>query len=315
MTNHDHSQVEAQTNLEKEQRMPEAVNGTTRIYYDTKGDRNDPSILLINGYTQPMTSFMDGFCQLLVDAGYHVIRFDNRDVGLTSKTQGDPPDLQGIITAVMANQTPPQVPYTLEDMAADAFAVLDAASITSAHIVGVSMGGYIAQTMAITNPKRLESMTSIMSTTGAPGVGIATPEVGTNLRSPLGIETKEEAVEWSLHNYRLFAGPLFDEEAHKSLAASNYERNWNPLVTVFQLAAMLTGPDRTEDLQSIEVPTLVIHGAKDTLVQVDGGQATAAAINNSRLVIFDEMGHEMPEILWCDITTEILNHVRATESA
>ena len=132
--------------------MPEAVNGTTRIHYDTKGDRNDPSILLINGYTQPMTSFMDGFCQLLVDAGYHVIRFDNRDVGLTSKTQGDPPDLQGIITAVMANQTPPQVPYTLEDMAADAFAVLDAASVSSAHIVGVSMGGNIAQTMAITRP-------------------------------------------------------------------------------------------------------------------------------------------------------------------
>ncbi len=158
-------------------------------------------------------------------------------------------------------------------------------------------------------------MTSIMSTTGAPGVGIATPEVGANLRSPLGIETKEEAVECSLHNYRLFAGPLFDEEAHKNLAASNYERNWNPLVTVFQLAAMLTGPDRTEELQSTEVPTLVIHGAKDTLVQVDGGKATAEAIKDSRLVIFDEMGHEMPEILWCDITTEILNHVQASESA
>ncbi len=177
------------------------------------------------------------------------------------------------------------------------------------------MGGNIAQTMAITNPKRVISMTSIMSTTGAPGVGIATPEVGANLRSPLGIETKEEAVECSLHNYRLFAGPLFDEEAHKNLAASNYERNWNPLVTVFQLAAMLTGSDRTEELQSTEVPTLVIHGAKDTLVQVDGGKATAEAIKDSRLVIFDEMGHEMPEILWCDITTEILNHVRATESA
>ena len=215
----------------------------------------------------------------------------------------------------MAGQTSPQVPYTLEDMAADAFAVLDAAGVSSAHIVGVSMGGNIAQTMAITRPERVLSMTSIMSTTGAPGVGIATPEVGTNLRSPLGIETKEEAVECSLHNYRLFAGPLFDEEAHRGLAASNYERNWNPLVTVFQLAAMLTGPDRTEDLQSTEVSTLVIHGAKDTLVQVDGGKATAAAIKNSRLVIFDEMGHEMPEILWCDITTEILNHVRATESA
>ena len=295
--------------------MPEAMNGTTTIYYDTKGDRENPSILLIMGYTEPMTSFKDGFCKLLVDAGYHVIRFDNRDVGLTSKTQGDPPDLQAIITAVMTGQTPPEVPYSLVDMAADAFAVLDAASVSSAHIVGVSMGGHIAQTMAIKDSERVTSVTSIMSTTGTPGVGVATPEVGANLRSPLGIETKEEAVEWSLHNYRLFAGPLFDEEAHKSLAASNYERNWNPLVTVFQLAAMLTAPDRTGDLQSIEVPTLVIHGAKDTLVQVEGGKATAAAIKNSRLVIFDEMGHEMPEILWCDITTEILNHVQASESA
>tara|TARA_B100000902_G_C27314039_1_gene920133 strand:+ start:2778 stop:3665 length:888 start_codon:yes stop_codon:yes gene_type:complete len=294
--------------------MPEARNGTTTIHYDTKGEIENPSILLIMGYTEPMTSFKDGFCQLLVDAGYHVIRFDNRDVGLTSKTQGDPPDLQAIITAVMTGQTPPQVPYTLEDMAADAFVVLDAVGVSSAHIVGVSMGGNIAQIMTITNPKRVKSMTSIMSTTGAPGVGIATPEVGANLRSPLGIETKEEAVECSLHNYRLFAGPLFDEEAHKSLAASNYDRNWNPLVTVFQLAAMMTGPDRTYDLQSIEAPTLVIHGAKDTLVQVDGGKATAAAIKGSRLVIFDEMGHEMPEILWCDITTEILNHVQASES-
>tara|TARA_B100000579_G_scaffold345816_1_gene298541 strand:- start:149 stop:1036 length:888 start_codon:yes stop_codon:yes gene_type:complete len=295
--------------------MPKALNGTTTIHYDTKGDRENPSLLLIMGYTEPMTSFKDGFCQLLVDAGYHVIRFDNRDVGLTSKTQGDPPDLQAIITALMTGQIPDQVPYTLEDMATDAFAVLDAAGVSSAHIVGVSMGGNIAQTMAITNPKRVISMTSIMSTTGTPGVGIATPEVGANLRSPLGIETKEEAVECSLHNYRLFAGPLFDEEAHKNLAASNYERNWNPLVTVFQLAAMLTGPDRTEELQSTEVPTLVIHGAKDTLVQVDGGKATAEAIKDSRLVIFDEMGHEMPEILWCDITTEILNHVQASESA
>ena len=295
--------------------MPEAVNGTTTIHYDTKGDRENPSILLIMGYTEPMTSFRDGFCQLLVDAGYHVIRFDNRDVGLTSKTQGDPPDLQAVITAVMTGQTLPKIPYTIEDMASDAFAVLDAAGVSSAHIVGVSMGGNIAQTMAITNPRRVASLISIMSTTGAPGVGIATPEVGASLKSPLGIETKEEAVECSLHNYRLFAGPLFDEEAHKNLAASNYERNWNPLVTVFQLAAMLAGPDRTDDLQSIEVPTLVIHGAKDTLVQVDGGKATSAAIKNSRLVIFDEMGHEMPEILWCDITTEILNHVQASERA
>ena len=292
--------------------MPEAINGTTTIHYDTKGNIEDPSILLIMGYTEPMTSFKDGFCQLLLDAGYHVIRFDNRDVGLTSKTQTATPDLQAIITAAMTGQTPPQVPYTLEDMAEDAFAVLDAVGVSSAHIVGVSMGGYIAQTMAITNPKRVMSMTSIMSTTGAPGVGIATPEVGANLKSPIGIDTKEEAVECSLHNYRLFAGPLFDEEAHRSLAASNYERNWNPLVTLFQLAAMLTGPDRTEDLKSITTPTLVIHGAKDTLVQVDGGKATAAAIKNSRLVIFDEMGHEMPEILWCDITTEILNHLQAS---
>ena len=293
--------------------MPEAVNGSTTIYYDTKGSSEDPALLLIMGFTEPMTSFRDGFWQLLVEAGNYVIRFDNRDVGLTSKTQTDPPDLQAIITAVMTGQTPPQIPYSLKDMAGDAFAVLDAVGVSSAHVLGVSMGGYIAQTMAITNPERVSSMTSIMSTTGAPGVGIATPEVGANLKSPIGIETKEDAVECSLHNYRLFAGPLFDEEAHKNLAEANFERNWNPLVTVFQLAAMITGPDRTHDLESIEIPTLVIHGAKDTLVQVDGGKATAAAIKDSRIVIFDEMGHEMPEILWCDITTEILNHVQTTE--
>ena len=293
--------------------MPEAINGSTTIHYDTKGSSEDPAILLIMGFTEPMTSFRDGFCQLLVKAGNYVIRFDNRDVGLTSKTQTDPPDLQAIITAVMTGQTPPQIPYSLKDMAGDAFAVLDAVGVSSAHVVGVSMGGYIAQTMAITNPERVSSMTSIMSTTGAPGLGIATPEVGANLKSPIGIETKEDAVECSLHNYRLFAGPLFDEEAHKNLAKANFERNWNPLVTVFQLAAMITGPDRTHDLESIEIPTLVIHGAKDTLVQVDGGKATAAAIKDSRIVIFDEMGHEMPEILWCDITTEILNHVQTSE--
>ena len=293
--------------------MPEAINGSTTIHYDTKGSSEDPAILLIMGFTEPMTSFRDGFCQLLVEAGNYVIRFDNRDVGLTSKTQTDPPDLQAIITAVMTGQTPPQIPYSLKDMAGDAFAVLDAVSVSSAHVVGVSMGGYIAQTMAITHPERVSSMTSIMSTTGAPGVGIATPEVGANLKSPVGIDTKEDAVECSLHNYRLFAGPLFDEEAHKNLAEANFERNWNPLVTVFQLAAMITGPDRTHDLESIEIPTLVIHGAKDTLVQVDGGKATADAIKDSRIVIFDEMGHEMPEILWCDITTEILNHVQTSE--
>ena len=293
--------------------MPEAINGSTTIHYDTKGSSEDPAILLIMGFTEPMTSFRDGFCKLLVEAGNYVIRFDNRDVGLTSKTQTDPPDLQAIITAVMTGQTPPQIPYSLKDMAGDAFAVLDAVGVSSAHVVGVSMGGYIAQTMAITNPERVSSMTSIMSTTGAPGVGIATPEVGANLKSPIGIETKEDAVECSLHNYRLFAGPLFDEEAHKNLVEANFERNWNPLVTVFQLAAMITGPDRTHDLESTEIPTLVIHGAKDTLVQVDGGKATAAAIKDSRIVIFDEMGHEMPEILWCDITTEILNHVQTSE--
>ena len=118
----------------------------------------------------------------------------------------------------------------------------------------------------------------------------------------------------SLHNYRLFAGPLFDEEAHAELVSKNYDRNWNPLVSVFQLAATLASPDRTIDLQSIATPTLVIHGAKDTLVLPDGGEATAQAINGAELVIYDEMGHEMPETLWLDITTEIINHANTNES-
>jgi len=294
--------------------MPEAVNGKTIIHYDTKGSPSDPTILLIMGYTEPMTSFKDGFCDLLTQSGFHVVRFDNRDVGLTSKTETEPPTIEELIMAGMTGQTLPNVPYTLSDMASDAFAVLDAAGVPQAHIVGVSMGGAIAQIMAIERPERLKSLTSIMATTGAPGVGIATPEVGANLQSPIGLETKEEAVSCSLHNYRLFAGPLFDEEAHAELVAANYERNWNPLVTVFQLAANMASPDRTQDLQSVKIPTLVIHGAKDTLVLPDGGQATADAIDGAELVIYDEMGHEMPETLWLDITTQISNHAIASEN-
>lgn len=294
--------------------MPETTNGETIIHYDTKGSPKDPTILLIMGYTEPMTSFKDEFCDLLVQNGFHVVRFDNRDVGLTSKTKTEPPSIEELIMAGMTGQPITNAPYTLADMASDAFAVLDAVSVQKAHVVGVSMGGMIAQIMAIQKPERLTTMTSIMSTTGAPGVGIAAPEVGMNLQSPLGLKTKEEAIAWSLHNYRLFAGPLFDEEAHAELVSKNYDRNWNPLVSVFQLAATLASPDRTIDLQSIPTPTLVIHGAKDTLVLPDGGEATAQAINGAELVIYDEMGHEMPETLWLDITTEIINHANTNES-
>ena len=123
-------------------------------------------------------------------------------------------------------------------------------------------------------------------------------------------------MECSLHNYRLFAGPLFDEEAHRGLAESNYERNWNPLVTLFLPTCSHDDRTRSHRRAQVNIDSDPRHSrSKDTLVQVDGGEATAAAVKDSRLVIFDEMGHEMPEILWCDITTEILNHVRATESA
>ena len=290
--------------------MPEASNGDTTLYYDTMGSSDNPTILLIMGLGAQMVAFREEFCQLLVDAGFHIVRFDNRDVGLSSKTSGTPPALQELLGAQGQDPADFNVPYVLSDMSDDAIAVLDAVGVDKAHLVGVSMGGMIAQTMVIEHPERILSLTSIMSTTGNPEVGSAKPEL--MMKMPLSVPTsKEEAIANSVETFRLISGPHFDPEDHANETADTYDRNWNPNAQGFQIAAIFASGDRTEALRTVEIPTLVIHGSLDPLVQISGGEATASAVPNSKLVVFDDMGHDLPEVLWADITDEIINHAQA----
>ena len=290
--------------------MPEAHNGDTTLYYETMGDPSNPTILLIMGLGAQMVAFRNEFCEIFVDAGFHIIRFDNRDVGLSSKTPGNPPALEKLLAAQWEEPAEPDVPYLLSDMANDAVAVLNAIGIEKAHLVGVSMGGMIAQMIVIDHPDRVLTLTSIMSTTGSPDAGTAKPEL--MMKMPLTVpSTREEAIANSVETFRLISGPHFDADDHAEEAAMTYDRNWNPNAQGFQIAAIFSSGDRTDALGSATTPTLVIHGRLDPLVQLSGGEATASAIPNSRLVVFDDMGHDLPEVLWSDMTKEIIDHAQA----
>lgn len=294
--------------------MPEASNGNTNLFYDVMGSPDDPTMLLIMGLNAQMTAFKDEFCDLFVAAGFQVVRFDNRDIGFSSKTEGDPPPLGELIQAQMMGTPLPDVPYLLSDMSNDAFAVLDAAGVEKAHVVGISMGGMIAQTMVIEEPERILSLTSIMSTTGAPDVGMATPELMENI--PVSTPTsREEAISQSVETFRLISGPHFNPEEYTAQSVAAYDRNWNPNAQSFQIAAIFASGDRTESLHLVTVPSLVVHGQLDPLVQLNGGEATASAIEGSKLVIYEEMGHDLPELLWPEITNEIINHAQAAAEA
>lgn len=285
--------------------MPRANNGTTELEYDHFGDPADPALLLIMGFTAQMTAWEEDFCGLLVDQGHFVIRFDNRDCGLSSKTHGTPPNIMAILLqALMGQPITEDVPYSLSDMAADAMAVLDDLGVERAHIAGASMGGMIAQQVAIEYPERVRTLTSIMSTTGEVGKGQPTPEAQAALLAPPP-EDPAAIIELGVKTGRVIAGPLFDEAGARVRIAAAIERSFHPIGGAFQMAAMAKTGDRTEGLRSLDVPTLVIHGKADPLIAPSGGEATAEAILGARLLVLDQMGHDLPRQLWPEITTAI----------
>jgi pimeloyl-ACP methyl ester carboxylesterase len=286
--------------------MPTATANGIELAYETMGDPADPTVLLVMGWGAQMTLWPDEFCKMIVDRGYHVVRFDNRDVGLSAKTEGEPPNLMAMFMAAMAGQQPSadSVPYTLSDMAADAVALLDVLGLDRAHVVGASMGGMIAQTIAIEHPERTASLTSIMSTTGDRSVGQAKPEVITALLAPAP-QDREEAIERSVAAGRMISGPHFDEERSRELAAFHFDRCFHPVGLVFQMAAILASGDRTDALASVSAPTTVIHGRVDPLVTLSGGEATAKAIPGAELVVIDDMGHDLPMPRWPEVVDAI----------
>ena len=276
-------------------------NGIT-LEYAVRGD-GEP-LLLVMGLGAQMTDWPDEFVDGLVEHGFQVITFDNRDIGLSTEFTWEAPSQVRTALGMMAKRSAVKSEYLLSDMAADAVGLLDALDIESAHVVGASMGGMIVQTIAIEHPTRVRSLTSIMSNTGNRRHGrIAGKLITKMVRLPA--PTRETAVERSVTTFRLVSGPHFDESEHRLLAKRNVERSYRPAGSARQTAAIAASPDRTPGLRRIKVPTLVIHGLVDPLVKPSGGVATAKAVPGARLVMYPDMGHDLPRPRWADIFAEI----------
>lgn len=283
--------------------MPTTTVNDIDICYESFGPDDAPPLLLVMGLGAQMTLWSPGFISELLERGFRVIRFDNRDVGLSTKTAGDPPDVMALYVQSMAGE-PVEAPYSLTTMAADAVGLLDALDISAAHIVGASMGGMIVQMMAIGHPERVLSLTSIMSTTGASDVGQPdAAAIGALLTPPP--TDRDGAIEANITTSRIICGPLFNETEARGRAIEAYDRCFHPAGSAFQIAAIAATGDRTERLGAVKVPTLVVHGREDSLIALSGGEATAAAIPGADLVVFGQMGHDIPDVYWSQLADAI----------
>ena len=283
--------------------MPTIAVNDIDICYESFGPDDAPPLLLVMGLGAQMTLWSPGFMSELLERGFRVIRFDNRDVGLSTKTAGETPNVMALYAQSLAGE-PVDAPYTLSTMAADAVGLLDALGISGAHVVGASMGGMIAQMMAIEHPDRVLSMTSIMSTTGASDVGQPdAAAIGALLTPPP--TDREGAIEANVATSRIISGPLFDEAEARGRAIEAYDRCFHPAGPAFQIAAIAATGDRTERLGAIDVPTLVVHGREDSLIALSGGEATSAAVRGSDLIVFGQMGHDVPRAYWSQMADAI----------
>jgi pimeloyl-ACP methyl ester carboxylesterase len=291
--------------------MPEqfcTVNGNVELCYETFGDASDPAVLLVMGLATQMVGWHEDFCEAFAERGYHVIRFDNRDVGRSQQMTGPVPTL---LQLILRNKRVAH--YTLDDMAQDGFHLLDHLGIEPAHVVGVSMGGMIAQTMAARNPERVLSLVSWMSNTGAHWSGQPSPRLyPVLLRTPP--RDREKYLEHAVWVFSRIGSPGFppDDDDLRRIAALSYDRGRNPAGNLRQLAAIVASGDRTPLLRTITAPTLVIHGTKDKLVPPSGGRATARAIPGARLLTIEGMGHDLPRDAWPRILDAIEENAART---
>lgn len=270
------------------------ANGLT-LAYEEMGEPGGRPLLLVNGLGSQMNGWHDEFCARLAGRGFHVVRFDNRDVGESSHfTEFGVPDFSPAQPGA-ARQQPP---YLLDDMADDAAGLLDVLGLVPAHVVGMSMGGMIVQALAIRHPSKVRSLTSIMSTPSR-SVGQSTPEAGAALMAPRPAD-REAAIEQGVRTFRIIGSPGFDfdEAWRRSVIATAMDRDPDPFGRARQLFAIVASPDRRPGLAQVKVPALVIHGAADPLVQPSGGRATAEAIPGSELMIIDGMAHDLPRGVW-----------------
>jgi len=274
--------------------------GDVEICYETFGEPGRPALLLIIGLGMQMIVWHDDFCRMLADRGFFVIRYDNRDVGRSTRFDGVPPPARlGLL-----RRRPRRFAYTLADMAGDGAGVLAHLGIEAAHVVGASMGGMIAQDLAARHPRRVLSLVSMMSSTGSrwagqPALRAYPYFLRDFLRAPPA--SKEEYVDRAVRFYRLIGSPAFDRDEQallRDMVALSFERGWSPAGTARQMAAVMAAGNRSADLGRIKAPTLVIHGTADPLAAPSGGRATARAIPGARLMLLEGMGHVVPRRWW-----------------
>jgi pimeloyl-ACP methyl ester carboxylesterase len=279
------------------------VSPGVELCYQTFGSSDGEPLLLVMGLGGPMNWWDPELCTMLAEAGFHVARFDNRDTGRSSRMPGRVSRRQ-LVQSFLGRGG--RVPYTLSDMAGDAFGLMDHLGWDSAHVVGVSMGGMIAQTMAIERPSRVRSLTSIMSTPGKRTVGWQHPSLLPMLLATRGVG-REAYVASSAKTWRLIGSPGFpaDEVKGRKRAEETFDRGVSASGVMRQMLAVLNQPDRSRALGSLRMPTAVVHGSADKMVHVSGGRATARAIPGAELLVIDGMGHDMPNELF-ETYTEII---------
>ncbi|MFC4944213.1 alpha/beta fold hydrolase [Pseudonocardia sp. GCM10023141] len=283
--------------------------GEVELAYETIGDPERPTVLLIMGLGGYRHYWPDGFCRMLADSGHHVVRFDNRDVGdSTHLADHGPVD----IAAVLAGRAAP--PYSLEDLADDTVGLIEALGLRSAHLVGMSLGGMIAQSVAIGHPDRIGSLTSFASTTNDPTVGGAQPEAMRALTAAPPT-TREGMAEHAVATARVIGSTGFDldEGWLRDRGRRAFDIGVDPAGLSRQTAAALTARDRTPALRSLRVPTLVVHGAVDPLCDVSGGRATAAAVPDADLMVVDGLGHDLPPGFWPSLVDVVMSIVQRGE--
>jgi len=268
-----------------------ALNGNVQLHYDVVGDAANPTLLLVNGLGSQCINYQEAWCEMFAAEGLQAVRYDNRDVGLSSRV--------------------PDEEYTVSDMAADGMAVLDALGVERAHVMGLSMGGMIVQTMAIEHPHRLLSMTSVMSNTGEVEYRQSTPRAWELLTAP-GATNRDEYVQQWIDGLHEWGSPEFaDETRWRADAERAFDRSFDPAGVKRQFEAVGRSGSRADRLPHVATPTLVIHGDKDNLIFPIGGERTAELIPGARLEIIEGMGHDYPPQLWRRWTDLVVAHVRS----
>ena len=275
--------------------MPHTAHG---IWFETFGQPTDPTLVLVNGLGSQCINYHEDWCRMFAAEGLHVVRFDNRDVGLSMRFADAPVDDMGAA-------------YHLSDMAGDVIDVLDTLGVARAHVMGVSMGGMIVQQVAVDHPDRIITMTTVMSTSGEPEYRRSTPNAERLLTEP-GATDREGYVRQWIEGLREWGSPEFaDETRWRGEAERAFDRGYDPAGTARQYLAIVASPPRAERLRSLTVPTLVLHGDRDTLIDQIGGQRTAELIPGARLEIIEGMGHDYPPGLWRRWTDLVVGHIRA----